>query len=240
MNTIKTQSNIFEDSRIPLPLKKNGEKPEYYLPEEIVCAVTHAIGGYLGAAAVVLLVLFAIWSDVQIPWKIVAGSIFGAAIIILYSASTLYHAVTNYRMKKVFQSVDEMAIYIMIAATYTPFCLVILRQTNPVLSWTIFGTIWGMALLGILFKLFGKQQSKYVTPIPYLVMGWFGLVLIKPLIDNFAVGGFVWLILGGVLYSLGVVFYLWRNLPYNHAVWHVFVLAGTIAHFFCILFYVIM
>ena len=245
MSNVNTPSKIFDDGRVPLALrnntpKNNHENSEYHLPEEIVCAITHAIGGYLGAAAVVLLVLFAIWSDSQIPWKIIAGSIFGAAIVILYSASTLYHAITNDRIKKVCQSFDEMAIYIMIAATYTPFCLVILRQSNPILSWTIFGIVWGMALTGILFKLFGERQPQYVTPVPYLVMGWFGLVLIKPLVDNFEFGGFFWLILGGVLYSLGVVFYLWRSLPYNHAIWHVFVLAGTVAHFFCILFYVMM
>ena len=216
------------------------ETHEYHIAEEIVCAITHALGGYLGAAAVVILVFFAIWSDTQIPWKIVSASIFGGAIIILYSASTLYHAVTNHRIKAACQSFDEMAIYIMIAATYTPFCLVIIRQSDPILSWTVFGVIWGMAISGILFKLFACRQIQYITPVPYLVMGWFGLVLIVPLSRVFELGGFVWLILGGVLYSLGVVFYLWRNLPYNHAVWHIFVLAGTIAHFFCILFYVMM
>ena len=216
------------------------EKPKYHLPEEIVSAVSHALGGYLGAAAVVLLVLFAIWSESQVSWKVVSGSIFGATIIILYSASAIYHAVTNHQIKDACRSFDQMAIYALIAGTYTPFCLVTLRQSYPVQSWTTFGVVWGIAIAGILFELWTKRQFKYFTTITYLAMGWFGLVLIRPLSEVFAFGGIVWLVLGGVLYSLGVVFFLWRSLPYNHAIWHLFVLAGTISHFFCILFYVMM
>ena len=216
------------------------ERVEYYLAEEIVSAITHAIGGYLGAAALVLLILFAIGSGSQVPWKIVSGSIFGATIIILYSASTIYHAVTNDRIKEIFLSFDQMAIYVLIAGTYTPFCLVILRQSNPILSWTTLGFVWGMTIVGILFKLLTKRQFRYATTFTYLTMGWFGLVLLKPLSHVFEFGGLVWLVLGGVLYSMGVVFFLWRSLSYNHAIWHIFVLAGTISHFFCILFYVMM
>ena len=218
------------------------EKPEYHLPEEIVSAVTHALGGYLGAAAIVILIFFAIWSGEQVSWKVVSASIFGAAIVILYSASTLYHAVTNYQMKDVCRSFDQMAIYILIAGSYTPFCLVTLRLSSPFLAWTIFGIVWGITVAGILFKILTKRrQFKYVTTISYLAMGWLGLGLIKPLLDSdFTFGGFVWLVIGGVLYSLGVIFFLWRSLPFNHAIWHIFVLAGTIAHFFCVLFYVVM
>ena len=216
------------------------ERPKYHLPEEIISAVSHALGGYLGAAAVVLLVLFAIWSGSQVPWKIVAGAVFGATIIILYSASTIYHAVTNHQIKDACRAFDQMAIYALIAGSYTPFCLVTLRQDYPVLSWTTLGVVWGITAAGILFESLTKRHFKYLTTITYLAMGWFGLLLFKPLSHVFPVGGLVWLVLGGVLYSLGVVFYLWRSLPYNHAIWHVFVLAGTIAHFFCILFYVMM
>jgi hemolysin III len=217
------------------------EEHDYHLAEEITSAVTHALGGYLGAAAVVLLVFFAVWSDTQMPWKIVSGSIFGATVIILYSASTLYHAVTNRQIKEVCRAFDQMAIYALIAGTYTPFCLVTLRQVNPALAWTIFGCIWGMTIAGILFKVFTTRQFKYATTITYLAMGWFGLLLIYPLsqIPGFF-GGIVWIVLGGVLYSLGVIFFLWRTLPYNHAIWHIFVLAGTTTHFFGILFYVMM
>jgi len=216
------------------------EKPKYHLPEEIVSAVSHALGGYLGAAAVVLLVLFAVWSDSQVPWKVVSGSIFGATIIILYSASTIYHAVTNHQIKDMCRSFDQMAIYALIAGSYTPFCLVTLRQAFPVQAWTICGLVWGITIAGIVFEACTKRHFKYLTTITYLTMGWFGLVLIQPLSHVFPFNGLVWLVLGGVFYSLGVVFYLWRRLPYNHAIWHVFVLAGTISHFFCILFYVMM
>jgi len=216
------------------------EKPKYHLTEEIVCAVTHALGGYLGAAAVALMVLFAVWSDSQVPWKVVSGSIFGATIIILYSASTIYHAVTHHQVKDVCRSFDQMAIYALIAGTYTPFCLVTLRQDYPVQAWTVFGCIWGIAIAGILFEIVARRQFKYLTTTTYLAMGWFGLVLLSPLRDVFNFWGLVWLVLGGVLYSLGVIFFLWRSLPYNHAIWHIFVLGGTISHFFCILFYVMM
>ena len=218
------------------------EKPKYHLTEEIVCAVSHAFGGYLGAAAVVLLVLFAIWSGTQVSWKIVSGSIFGATIIILYSASTIYHAVTNHQIKDRCRSFDQMAIYALIAGTYTPFCLVTLQQINSALAWTIFGLVWGITIAGIVFKVFTKRQFKYITTFTYLAMGWGGLLLMQPLShsQDFGFGGIVWLILGGILYSLGVVFFLWRSLSYNHAIWHIFVLAGTMAHFFCILFYVMM
>ena len=219
---------------------QNETKQKYHLPEEIVCAVTHALGGYLGAAAIVLLILFAVWSNAQVPWKIVSGSIFGATIIVLYSASAIYHAVTNHQIKDQCRSFDQMAIYALIAGTYTPFCLVTLRQDRPILSWTVFGIVWGITILGIVFEFFAKRQFKYLTTFTYLAMGWFGLVLLNPLSHMFKFGGLVWLVLGGVLYSLGVVFFLWRSLPYNHAIWHIFVLAGTISHFFCILFYVMM
>lgn len=216
------------------------ETPEYHLGDEIAGAITHALGGYLGAAAIVLMVMFAIWSGTQVPWKIVSGSIFGATIVILYSASTIYHAVTNHQVKEIWRACDQMAIYALIAGTYTPFCLVTLRQSSPLLSWTVFGFVWGMTITGVVFKLFTKRQFKYITTVTYLVMGWFGLVLIKPLSHVLDVGGIVWLVLGGSLYSLGVVFFLWRTLPFNHTIWHLFVLGGTIAHFFCILFHVMM
>lgn len=216
------------------------EQYDYHLTEEIANAITHAIGGYLGAAAVVLLVMFSVLSGTQVVWKIVSGSIFGATIIILYSASTIYHAVTNYQIKEIFRAYDQMAIYVLIAGTYTPFCLVTLRQSNSVIAWTVFCAVWVLAVVGIIFKLVTKHQFKYVTTITYLVMGWFCVLILRPLYDFLEFGGIFWLVLGGIFYSLGVLFFLWRRLPFNHTIWHFFVLAGTICHFFCILFYVIM
>lgn len=216
------------------------KRDDLYLAEEISNALTHAVGGYLGAAALVLLIIFAIQSGEQVPWKVVSGSIFGATIIILYSASTIYHAVTNIRAKEICRAFDMMAIYALIAGTYTPFCLVTLRQINPILSWTIFGFVWGLTLAGIIMRIFATSLPRWFTTVPYLAMGWFGLVLLKPLYDNFPLIGIAWLVLGGVLYSIGVVFYLMKFMPFHHTVWHLFVLAGTICHFFCILFYVMM
>jgi hemolysin III len=216
------------------------EKYDYHLTEEIANAITHAIGGYLGAAAVVLLVMFSVLSGTQVVWKIVSGSIFGTTIIVLYSTSTIYHAVTNYQIKELFRAYDQMAIYVLIAGTYTPFCLVTLRQSNSVIAWTVFCSVWVLAAAGIIFKLVTKHQFKYVTTITYLAMGWFCVLILKPLYYFLEFDGIFWLVLGGVFYSLGVLFFLWRKLPFNHTIWHFFALAGTICHFFCILFYVIM
>jgi hemolysin III len=135
---------------------------------------------------------------------------------------------------------DQMAIYALISGTYTPLCLVTLRPEYPVLSWTVFIIIWSLTVAGIVFKLLSKGDMKYLTTFTYLAMGWFGLVLIMPLWGIFSPAGIMWIVLGGVMYSIGVGFYLLRILPFNHTVWHLFVLAGTICHFFAILFYVMM
>lgn len=208
--------------------------------DEITSSFTHALGGYLSAAALVLLIVFAVRSGEQVAWKVVAGAIFASTMIILYSASAIYHAVMNFRIKEICRACDQMAIYALIAGTYTPFCLVTLRQTHPILSWTIFGLVWAMTISGIVFKIFAQGEFKYLTTATYLIMGWLGLVLIYPLSQTMPLGGIVWLVLGGVLYSLGVIFFLWRSIPLNHTIWHLFVIAGTISHFFGILFYVIM
>lgn len=217
------------------------KQKKFQLADEISSSVTHALGGYLGSAALVLLVVFAVQSGTHVPWKIVSGVIFASTVIILYSASTLYHAVTNARIKEICRDYDQMAIYALIAGTYTPLCLVTLRPAYPVLSWTVFVTIWALTLAGIVFKiLFARRKLKYVTTFTYLAMGWFGLVLILPLWDILAPMGIFWIVLGGMLYSIGVGFYLLKIMPFHHTVWHIFVLGGTICHFFAILFYVMM
>lgn len=215
-------------------------KTEYCFADELASSFTHALGGYLGAAAVVLLVMFAVISGDQVAWKVVAGSIFAATVVILYSASTLYHAVTDVRIKETLRAYDQMAIYALIAGSYTPFCLVTLRQSHPVLAWSILVSIWGMAFAGIAFKIIITKSMTYLTTATYLLMGWLGALLVIPLYEVFPFAGIVWLVLGGLFYSLGVVFYLWQTIPLNHTIWHLFVLAGTSCHFFCILFYVMM
>ncbi len=221
------------------PNQSSGKK-RFQLADEISSSVTHALGGYLGSAALVLLVVFAVQSGTQVPWKIVSGVIFASTVIVLYSASTVYHAVTNVRVKTICRACDQMAIYALIAGTYTPICLVTLRPEYPMLSWAVFLFVWSLTLAGIVFKLLVRRKKKHVTTLTYLAMGWFGLVLIQPLWSIFSTMGLVWIVLGGVMYSIGVGFYLLRIMPFHHTVWHLFVLAGTVCHFFAILFYVIM
>jgi hemolysin III len=133
---------------------------------------------------------------------------------------------------------DHMAIFFLIAGSYTPFCLVTLRQTHPALAWTIFGVEWGAAVVGTVFKAFTTGRFRYISTAAYVVMGWAALAAIAPLIRSLTGLGAMWLVLGGALYTAGCGFYLWKRLPYSHMVWHLFVLAGTVCHFFCILWYV--
>ena len=177
-------------------------------------------------------------SGVDVPWKVVGGSIFGFSMILLYSISSAYHAVTYEPAKRVLHVMDHMAIYFLIAGSYTPFCLVSIRPEYPGLAWTIFGIEWGAALLGVIFKISTTGRFKMISTISYVVMGWAAILAIVPLVKSLHGLGTMWLSTGGGLYTLGCVFYLWRSLPYSHMVWHIFVLAGSICHFFCILWHV--
>ena len=206
--------------------------------EEIANTVTHVVGSHLGAAMLGLLVWQGARSGVDVPWKVVGGSIFGFSMILLYSISSAYHAVTYEPAKRVLHVMDHMAIYFLIAGSYTPFCLVSIRPEYPGLAWTIFGIEWGAALLGVIFKISTTGRFKMISTISYVVMGWAAILAIVPLVKSLHGLGTMWLSTGGGLYTLGCVFYLWRSLPYSHMVWHIFVLAGSICHFFCILWHV--
>lgn len=206
--------------------------------EELANSITHIVGSHLGAAMLALLVWKGAESGVDVAWKVTSGAIFGASMILLYVVSSAYHAVTNPRAKAVLHIMDHMAIFFLIAGSYAPFCLVSLRTTNPALAWSIFGVEWGATLLGILFKIKTTGSFRYVSTAAYCVMGWSALAAIVPLVRALHGLGTMWLSLGGALYTLGCVFYLWKSLPYAHMVWHLFVLAGTICHFFCIFWYV--
>ena len=206
--------------------------------EELANSITHIVGSHLGAAMLALLVWQGATSGVDVAWKVTSGAIFGVSMILLYVVSSAYHAVTNARAKQVLHVMDHMAIFFLIAGSYTPFCLVSLRPTNPGLAWTIFGIEWGATLLGILFKLKTTGRYRYVSTAAYVVMGWAALAAIVPLVRALQGLGTMWLSVGGGLYTLGCVFYLWKSLPYAHMVWHLFVLAGTICHFFCLLWHV--
>ncbi|MBO5643411.1 MAG: hemolysin III family protein [Kiritimatiellae bacterium] len=206
--------------------------------EEIANTVTHVVGSHLGAAMLALLVWQGATSAVDVPWKVVGGAIFGFCIILLYSISSAYHAVSYEPAKKVLHVMDHMAIYFLIAGSYTPFCLVSLRTENPALAWSIFGIEWGATITGIFFKLKTTGKFRYLSTVSYIVMGWVAVLAIVPLIRSLQGLGTMWLVVGGGLYTLGCIFYLWRAMPYSHMIWHIFVLAGTICHFFCLLWYV--
>lgn len=211
---------------------------DYTSGEEVANAVTHVVGSHLGAAMLALLVWQGATSGVDVAWKVTSAAIFGASMILLYAVSSSYHAVTYAPAKRILHVMDHMAIYFLIAGSYTPFCLVPLRPEHPALAWSIFGIEWGATLVGILFKIRTTGRMRYISTSAYVLMGWVALAAIVPLVRSLSGLGTMWLALGGVLYTVGCVFYLWKSLPYAHMVWHLFVLAGTICHFFCILWYV--
>lgn len=200
--------------------------------------MTHVVGSHLGAAMLALLVWQGAESGIDVAWKTTSAAIFGASTILLYAVSSAYHAVVHPPAKRVLHVMDHMAIYFLIAGTYTPFCLVTLRPEHPGLAWTIFGMEWGAAFAGIFFKLRTTGRFRYLSTSAYVVMGWVALCAIVPLVRSLTGLGTMWLSLGGGLYTLGCVFYLWKSLPYSHMIWHLFVLAGTICHFFCVFWYV--
>ncbi|MCF7886002.1 MAG: hemolysin III family protein [Candidatus Marinimicrobia bacterium] len=210
------------------------QKKAYELKEEIANSITHGIGATLAVAALVILVVFA--SIQGNPWKIVSFSIYGASLLTLYLASTFYHAFQRPRLKRIFRIVDHASIYILIAGTYTPFTLVTIRGAW---GWSIFGIIWGLAIFGIAFKTMFIHKFKIISTLIYILMGWFIVIAMHEVVANLDIMGLIWLILGGVLYTGGVYFFANDSIRFNHAIWHLFVLAGSICHFFAILFHVL-
>lgn len=209
-------------------------KHKQTLKEEIANSITHGIGAVLSIAGLSILVVMAsLHGD---AWQIVSFSIFGATLVLLYLASTFYHAFQGPRVKKVFHILDHSAIYLLIAGTYTPFALVSLRGPW---GWTLFGIMWGLATVGIVFKAFFVGRYGVVSTAIYIIMGWFIIIAIKPAINAIPTGGLIWLLIGGLSYTLGVIFYAWKKLPFHHSIWHLFVLGGSICHFFGVLFYVL-
>lgn len=204
----------------------------YTLTEEICHCTIHGLGIILSIAGLVILAAFS--SVYGNAWTVVSTALFGASMIILYTASTLYHAVPNAQAKKILKKFDHIAIYYLIAGTYTPFLLVNLRGA---LGWTIFGIIWGLALLGTVLKLVTSGSGTKIWSIGlYLLMGWMIVFASKSLYAHISTAGLVFLVLGGLFYTFGIFFYVWKSKKYTHAIWHFFVLAGTIMHFFAVLY----
>ncbi len=213
---------------------KRNEITGYSVGEEIANSVTHGIGVLLAILGLVMLVVFA--SLHGNAWHIVSCSIFGGTLLLLYLSSTLYHSIPSPKIKRLLRVFDHSAIYLLIAGTYTPFTLVNLRGPW---GWSLFGIVWGIALLGIILKMTPYAQLRGVSTTLYLIMGWTVIIAIKPMLAVLAPTGFTLLLLGGLAYTFGVIFYAWKRLPYGHAIWHLFVLAGSCCHFFAVFYYVI-
>ena len=202
--------------------------------DEIANSITHGVGLALSIVGLaVLVVLAALRGN---AWHVVACSVFGASLVMLYAVSTIYHSVRKPRAKHVLRVIDHAAIYVLIAGTYTPFALVNLRGPW---GWSLFALVWGLAGAGILFKIFGGFRFPKASTIIYILMGWLALVAVKPLFAHVALGGIVLLFAGGVAYTLGVAFFAWERMPFHHAIWHLFVMAGSICHYFAVMFYVL-
>jgi hemolysin III len=208
----------------------------FYL-DEILNSITHGIGVLLSIAGLVLLLVFAAIQEAD-TWKVVSFSIYGASLIIMYLASTLYHAFRDRNIKQFLNVFDHASIYVLIAGTYTPFTLVTMRGPW---GWSIFGVIWGLAIAGVVYKLFFyNDRYRRLSALLYVFMGCIIVIAIRPLIRNIPVGGLLWLAAGGVLYIGGVFFYLRdKKNRFNHVIWHLFVLAGSMFHFFAIFFYIL-
>ncbi|XDD45535.1 hemolysin III family protein [Leptospira sp. WS39.C2] len=245
----KVTSKNQNSKKLPLPINTNKTNEtlspikdlidtvhEYSIGHEIANAVTHGIGGGLSIAGLsVLLTMAVLYGDV---WHIVSSAIYGATLIILYLASTLYHGIYHTATKRIFKVIDHASIYLLIAGTYTPFTLVSLRE-NSEYGWLLFGIIWILALIGVVLLLVFPGKYSGVRVAVYIFMGWLAIFVMKDIRTAIGVGGMTWLVAGGLSYTFGVIFYLWDRLPMNHAIWHLFVLSGSICHFFAILFYVI-
>lgn len=204
----------------------------YSLKEEIFSSVSHGLGALLSIAALVVLVVFAsLKGDV---WRIVSFSIYGFTLFFLYLSSTLYHSIVYEKAKRVFRVFDHAAIYLLIAGSYTPISLVAMRGTW---GWVIFSVIWSLALLGIILNIVSLEKTRIYSTILYVLMGWLIVAAAKPMLSMIPQGLFPWLLVGGLIYTFGIVFYAWKKIPFNHGIWHLFVLGGSVVHYLGFLFY---
>lgn len=206
---------------------------EYTLGEEISHSITHGIGAALSIAGLVISVVMAARTGEAV--KVVSFAIFGTSMIILYTSSTLYHAFTHEKVKNLFRYLDHTSIFLLIAGTYTPIALLLLKGAW---GWTLFGLAWGLAILGISYQIIFLNKFKWISISIYLGMGWVAIFAIKPLIELMPFGLFAWILGGGLFYTLGTIFYL-KEIKYFHFIWHLFVIAGTVCHFFGLIFYLV-
>jgi len=210
------------------------QRRPYTFGEEIANSLTHGLGVGLAIAALVILVAFAALA--HDGYKLAAAIVYGVTLVLQYAASTLYHALPQPRVKHVFKILDHCGIYLLIAGTYTPFCLVTLREAN---GWWLFGVIWGLAALGIALEAFWVYRPRWISALLFLGMGWMVVTSIGPLVDNLPAAGLWLLVAGGLAYTVGTVFYVLERVHYMHAVWHFWVLVGSVLHFLAVLLYVV-
>lgn len=211
--------------------------PDYTRGEELFNTISHIVGGGVAVVALVLCVIMAaVHHNV---WGVVSGAIYGSTMVLLYTVSSLYHGLRSEMAKKVFQVIDHCTIYFLIAGTYTPYTLAGLRPHYPVAAWVIFGVVWGCAALAVTLTAIDLHRFRVFSMICYLAMGWCIILYIRPTLEVLTAGGSWLLLLGGIAYTIGAVLYgLGKKHRYMHAVFHLFVVAGSLLHFFSILFYV--
>src|SRR5690625_3433170 len=206
----------------------------FTLGEEIANAITHGVGVVFSIVGLIFLIITSSLSGSA--WHIVSFTIFGATMVLLYVSSTMLHSLPRGKAKNVFEILDHAAIYFFIAGTYTPFLLVAIRGT---LGWTLFTIVWGIAIAGTLFRVFFVKRFVFVSTVGYVLMGWLIVLVFPRLVELLPTGGIVLLVIGGLLYTFGAIFYVWRFFKYHHMVWHLFVLGGTILHFFAVILYLL-
>ena len=200
--------------------------------EELANGLTHGAGLLLSVVGLCILVVFATTGGSVT--HIISGTVFGVSLVFLYTASTFYHFSRIPRLKRFLQTLDHIAIYVLIAGSYTPFLLINLRGGW---GWTLFGVIWGLALAGAVFKIFFTGRFNIFSTFVYLAMGWLVIIATKPMLEAVSFHGLIWIAGGGLFYTFGIGFYAWERLPYHHSIWHLFVLGGSTCHFFAVLFH---
>ena len=208
------------------------QKREMTGKEEVMNSLTHGLGILLAISALILLISFGILKN-KGSWYMVGAVVYGITLITLYTASTILHALPKGKAKEVFKILDHSSIYLLIAGTYTPFTLTVLRGK---IGWTILGIVWILAIAGIVFKSIFIERFNFLSTMMYIGMGWIIIFAIKPMINSLSTMGLIFLVLGGLSYSFGTIFYLKEKMKYSHAIWHLFVLAGSAFHFFTIFF----
>lgn len=206
---------------------------EYRLGDILANAITHGVGAAFALVGAVYLIVASTRGD---AWLIVSCSVYGTTLVLVYLCSTLYHSLVRTRARHVFHVLDHSAIYLLIAGTYTPFMLVSIRGA---MGWTLFGVVWGLAVSGVVFKSIAVGRFPAASATVYLLMGWCIVIAVRPLLRAISWHGMMWIAAGGLAYTLGILFFANDRLRYFHALWHVFVLAGSVAHYFAVLLYVV-